>query len=323
MTIPVVLLTGFLGAGKTTLLNDLLKRREFRETAVIINEAGDVGIDHLLIEKGSDDVVLLEGGCVCCRMRGGLGPALQGLLRRRAVDGLAFKRVIVETSGLADPSVVLHGMIADPRFSRHFSLGGVTAVMDAVHLPATLAHHPEATIQVAVADRLLITKADLVSGAALAEIEAQLVAINPRAERRVVEPRTRDGRLIWIDPAEDHDTAFHHTPFMASGVSHEVSAAGRTFAGEFSRDAVDDWLDYTNDLFGASLLRLKGVLRIEGVSSPVILHGVQGLVYSPGTLTGPQAMAGDSRMMLIGRGIGAPDLDDALVRLEQAAHLAA
>jgi G3E family GTPase len=110
---------------------------------------------------------------------------------------------------------------------------------------------------------------------------------------------------------------------MASGVSHEVSAAGRTFAGEFSRDAVDDWLDYTNDLFGASLLRLKGVLRIEGVSSPVILHGVQGLVYSPGTLTGPQAMAGDSRMMLIGRGIGAPDLDDALVRLEQAAHLAA
>ncbi len=200
MMTPVVLLTGFLGAGKTTLLNDLLKRKAFRDTAIIINEAGDIGIDHVLIEKGSDEVVLLEGGCVCCQMRSGLTAALNGLLRRRAVDGLAFKRVIVETSGVADPAALLHAMIADPLFNKHFVLAGVTTVVDAVHLSATLAHHAEALTQIAVADRLLISKADLVGEEGLADVMARLTAINPQAERRVIEPRTRDGSLIWIDP---------------------------------------------------------------------------------------------------------------------------
>lgn len=321
MMIPVVLLTGFLGAGKTTLLNDLLKRKAFRDTAVIINEAGDIGIDHVLIEKGSDEVVLLEGGCVCCQMRSGLTAALNGLLRRRAVDGLAFKRVIVETSGVADPAALLHAMIADPLFNKHFVLAGVTTVVDAVHLPTTLAHHAEALIQVAVADRLLISKADLVQEEALADVTARLTAMNPQAERRVIKPRLRDGSLIWIDPTEDHDIAFRHAPFAASGVSHDISTMGRSFDGVLSPDAVDEWLDHTSDLFGSSLLRLKGVLQIEGADRPVVLHGVQGLVYSPGSLSGPQAGMRSNRMMLIGRGIGAVELDDALARLAEAARI--
>ncbi len=324
MTIPVVLLTGFLGAGKTTLLNDLLNRKAFRDTAVIINEAGDVGVDHVLIEKGSDEVVLLEGGCVCCRLRGGLTTALHGLLRRRAVDGLSFKRVIIETSGLADPSAVLHAMIADPLFNRHFIVAGVTTVVDGINLAATLAHHAEAMTQVAVADRLLISKADLARPGDLADVASRLTAINPRAEQRRIDPDSRDGRLIWIDPRVDHDHAFHVMPFASATTdAHQVVTVGRQFGGTLTREAIDDWLDHTTDLFGAALLRLKGILKVEGAAAPVVLHGVQGLVYSPGLATGDRSAIGGNRMVLIARGVDAGHLDDALARLADAAQPAA
>lgn len=309
--IPVVLLTGFLGAGKTTLLNDLLKRPAFRDTAVIINEAGDAGIDHALIETGSDEVMLLEGGCICCRMKGSLNATLNGLLRRRAMDGLAFRRVVVETSGLADPAPVLHALIADPLFNRHFSISGVTTVVDAANFAATLAHHAEGMMQVALADRILVTKADLARPGQLAAVEREVAVLNPLAECRVLDAAGRDGALIWIDPRETPRPMRRR--FTASGVGHAVTTASLAFPGRLTQGKVDEWLDRVSDLFGAALLRLKGILHLEETPQPVVLHGVQGLVYSPGLLaTG----AGDeNRMVLIARGIEEQDLADALTLL--------
>ncbi|MEP9353090.1 GTP-binding protein [Xanthobacter sp. KR7-65] len=317
--IPVVLLSGFLGAGKTTLLNDLLKRPEFRDTAVIVNEAGDAGIDHALLETGSDDVLLLEGGCICCRMKGSLNTTLNGLLRRRALDGLSFARVVVEASGLADPAPILHALIADPLFNRHFSIAGVTTVVDAANFPTTLAHHAEGVTQVALADRILVTKTDLASADQIALVETEVAALNPLAERHLLSGATRDGSLIWIDPREAPRPLRRR--FMASAVTHAVTTSSLVFPGRLTQDDVDAWLDRVGDLFGGALLRLKGILLLEEVAEPVVLHGVQGLVYSPGTLPdAARATAGENRMVLIGRDLEEQDLVDALTLLASMAR---
>ncbi len=141
--IPLVLLTGFLGAGKTTVLNTLLATPDFRDTAVVINEAGDVGLDHLLVEQGSDSITMLEGGCLCCRAKGALAPALANLMRRAREENLPpFKRVVVETSGLSDPAPLLEGLIADAFFNRFFELAGVVTAIDARAFLATVDRHP-------------------------------------------------------------------------------------------------------------------------------------------------------------------------------------
>lgn len=158
--IPVTLLTGFLGAGKTTLLNRLLKHPETADTAVLINEFGEVGLDHLLVERLDDDTILLNAGCLCCTIRGDLAIAL-GDLAARALADRPLRRVIIETTGLADPAPILQTLMADPLLLRDFVLDGVVTVVDAVNGAATLDTQPEAVRQVAVADRILLTKTDI------------------------------------------------------------------------------------------------------------------------------------------------------------------
>ncbi|MBJ3774541.1 CobW family GTP-binding protein [Acuticoccus mangrovi] len=310
---PVVLLTGFLGSGKTTLLNRLLGSPDFADTAVVINEAGSVGLDHALIEKGEEDVVMLEGGCICCRLRGSLNRTLNDLVRRRAKDGMGFSRVVVETSGLADPEPILHALVADPLFVRHYAMSGVVTVVDAVHALDTLADHVEGRMQVALADRLLITKTDIATHRR-APLESALTALNPMADR-LVAAEMPDAALVWLDPGAVPSRRPNRTPRCHAVPSDavEIATASRVFPGALSRCAIDDWLDHTSDLFGPALLRLKGILQVEGVAEPVVLHGVQGLVYSPGTA--PREAGRDNRMVLIARDLPAVLLEDALDRL--------
>src|ERR1700742_2184820 len=196
--IPLVLLTGFLGAGKTTMLNSLLAKPEFRDTAVVINEAGGVGLDHLLVEQGSDSVTMLEGGCLCCRARGALAPALANLMRRVRDESLPpFERVVVETSGLSDPASVLEGLIADAFFNRFFALAGVVTVIDARAFRATVDRHPEARMQVALADRLLLTKTDLVTADEIRKVQEALASINPHAPQELVQPGAATMSAFW------------------------------------------------------------------------------------------------------------------------------
>src|SRR5262245_25051517 len=164
--IPVVVLTGFLGSGKTTLLARLLKSPQFSRTAVIINEFGDVGLDHELVETSEESFVELQTGCLCCAVRGDLVLTLEDILRRRDQGSVApFERVVIETSGLADPAPILHALMGDTAISRRLACAGVVTTVDAVNGLATLARQPESVKQVAVADRLILTKTDLVAEA--------------------------------------------------------------------------------------------------------------------------------------------------------------
>ena len=180
--IPVTLLTGFLGSGKTTVLNHVLKQPEMAATAVIVNEFGEIGIDHLLVEKASDDVVLLNSGCLCCTVRGDIVDTLLNLFVGRAGGKIPhFTRVVIETTGLADPAPILHTLISDPLVAARYTLDGVVTTVDAVNGAGTLDRQPEAVKQAAVADRLLLTKTDLADPGAAAALKARLAALNPTA----------------------------------------------------------------------------------------------------------------------------------------------
>ena len=182
--IPVTVLTGFLGSGKTTLLNKLLRRPELADTAVIINEFGEIGLDHLLVEKSDDEgMVTLNSGCLCCTVRGDLVRTMSELFLKRSRGEVSqFKRMVVETTGLADPAPILHTLMTDPLLASRYRLDGVVTTVDAVNGGSTLDNHEEAIKQAAVADRILLTKVDIADAAPLAELKHRLQHLNPGAE---------------------------------------------------------------------------------------------------------------------------------------------
>jgi G3E family GTPase len=182
--IPVTVLTGFLGSGKTTLLNKLLRRPELADTAVIINEFGEIGLDHLLVEKSDDEgMVTLNSGCLCCTVRGDLVRTMSELFLKRSRGEVSqFKRMVVETTGLADPAPILHTLMTDPLLASRYRLDGVVTTVDAVNGGSTLDNHEEAIKQAAVADRILLTKVDIAEAAPLAELKHRLQHLNPGAE---------------------------------------------------------------------------------------------------------------------------------------------
>lgn len=330
MRTPVAIITGFLGSGKTTLLNRLLQRPEMAGAAVIINEFGEIGLDHLLIATPSENTVLLSSGCLCCTVRGDLVETLADLYRKRHEGAIpTFDRVIVETTGLADPVPILQTLVTDPELAPLFDLDSVVTLVDAVNGAQQLDAHSESVKQAAMADRLLLSKTDLASGVATEALRARLARINPGAQistpvRGDADPDELFGAGLtgasaaavqrWLGDAEfaraeahhdhEHDVNRHDDHIRAFCIHHDapISAAG-----------LEVWLNMLAALRGARLLRVKGLLNVDG--TPVAIHAVQTLIHEPVTLERWPDADRRSRLVFITRDMTREEIEGTLPTL--------
>ena len=269
---PVHLITGFLGSGKTTLLQRLLADPALGDTAVLINEFGEVGLDHHLLSRIDETMVLLPSGCLCCTIRGELASAIKDLHSKRE-RGLVpvFRRLVVESSGLADPFPILSTVQADPVLRHHFRLGSVVTTVDAVNGIG----RPESVKQVAVADRLVLTKTDLVDDSTA--LVATLRRINPDSPLWTAAERPSATDLLDAT-ARSPLRAVPTTPDRPHG---SVQAFALTFEGALDWTMFGVWLTMLLNRHGARVLRVKGILNVVGSATPVAVHGVQHLVHPP------------------------------------------
>ncbi|MDZ5454358.1 GTP-binding protein [Labrys sp. ZIDIC5] len=281
--IPVHVLTGFLGSGKTSFLRHLLAEPELADTAVVINEFGEVGLDHLLVREVSEDAVLLASGCLCCSVRDDLISTLADLSELSGQDGApTFRRVVVETTGLADPAPIMQAVMGDLRLRRHFRAGSIVATVDGVNGATTIASFIEAQQQVALADRIIITKSDLVEPWRLEGLEREIRAVNPAARRLVSAPMEMPAASIVFDEAAD----WRHYEEINGPARTGLHGKGiATFTVDIDRevdwDAFVDWLGLLLAGRGQSILRVKGLIPVAGDRRPVVVHGVQHVVYPP------------------------------------------
>ena len=311
------LLTGFLGSGKTSLLRRLLRSPRLADTAVLINELGEVGLDHLLVEAVDEEVVLLKSGCVCCTIRGELKEALLRLReRRRRGEVPAFSRVVVETTGLADPAPILATFAADPMLRWHFSLGNIVTVVDAVNGAGNLDGYAEAVSQVAVADRLVMAKRDLAGEATMAALERRLAGLNPTAVLLRSGEEDDAPLALLLDDVHDGQAKAGE---VARWFAHAGRGDGQGHAHGPHRDDVEAhllaadrpldwaafglWLSMLLNRHGQDILRVKGLLEVEGVEQPVVVQGVQHLIHKPLHLDAwPEGRRG-TRLVVIARGL--------------------
>lgn len=297
--VPVSLLTGFLGSGKTTVLNRLLSRAAFARTVVVINEFGEVGLDHELVESSTEDMVLLKSGCLCCTIRGDLVDTLRGLTARKLNGTVTpFDRVLIETTGLADPAPILHTLMSDLALTSAYRLDGVITTVDAATGEPTLDRQIESVKQAAVADRLLLTKTDLVTPAQSMALSQRLRRLNPAAPIIV----SRQGE---VDPASLLDAGLYNPETKSLDVQRWLKAEAYTSGHEHGHghdinrhdehikavcltveepipaSAFDTWLGLLLGMKGPDILRVKGIVNIEGFDGPLVIHGVQHVFHPP------------------------------------------
>lgn len=339
--LPVTLLTGFLGSGKTTLLNRLL--RHVPLTAVVMNEFGEIGLDHQLLEETRGPLALLSGGCVCCQVVGSLAPTLKNLAMGRADGKLPpFERVIIETTGIADPAPILDTLLNDRWIAARFLMDGVVTTVDAVLGGQQLDSYPEALRQVAVADRLVLTKTDLAREPDVEALRDRLAALNPAAAQIVAMQGEADFSALLnlglFNPAEKHPDVSRwlaqerYKPVVGGGLlgtrarpapplhDERIRSFGLRFERPLEWEGVSAALEMLSAFRAKQLLRMKAIVNVQGRDRPVVLHAVQHVVYPPAELaTWPDADR-SSRFVFITDG-----LDEQFVRklLEDFTHAAA
>ncbi len=311
--IPITILTGFLGSGKTTVLNNLLERPELGDCAVLINEYGEASIDHLLVRQIAEDVVVLDSGCLCCTVRGDLVTALRDLFLKRVKGEVSeFRRVLVETTGLADPAPILHTLMADPLLGARYRLDGVVCTVDAVNGAKTLDQNRESVKQAAVADRLLLTKLDLADPVAVEVLRARLAGLNPGARLLAVANGAADPADIldcglfdgttripdvarWLN--DEAVAAQQHGDHCGADCGHDHHHHGHHHEQQRHDRAVQsfvvtfdqpvDWeplvmaLELLVSTRGENLLRVKGIINVRDADKPLVIHGVQHLFHPP------------------------------------------
>jgi G3E family GTPase len=350
--IPLTLITGYLGAGKTTLVNALLRDASAGRIAVVVNEFGDVGLDHDLIVETTEETVLLASGCMCCTVRGDLVQALEGLIARRRAGALAFDRIVIETTGLADPAPILHTLIVTPGLGAALRMDGVVTVCDAVNGPATLDAGFESVGQVAMADVLVLSKTDLVTPFDAARFRSRLAGLAPGARivtaaRGVVPVAELFGHgAPAMDSALPDAEAWVNAPAyapvvplapLATGPTHglfgraagagsslmaaiapaarhddRVSSVSMVFDDPIHPMMLEIWLESLMATRGPDILRLKAVIWAEGFDTPFVIHGVQHIIDPPVRLARWTGKDRTSRVVIIGRDLCREELLDRL-----------
>ena len=329
--IPVSLLTGFLGSGKTTVLNHLLQQPGMNNTAVIVNEFGEIGLDHEFVVGGSEDMVLLNNGCLCCTVRGDLVNTLRDLIViRTRGETPPFEKVLIETTGLADPAPILHTLMGDDLITQYYRLDGVITTIDAAAGETTLDTQYESVKQVAVADRLLITKSDLVNDKKIDEIRKRLTLINPAAPSITVlngNVSTDDifgcglydlSKKIpdvdkWLKE-EEYAVSHKHQSSHLNINKHDdnIRAFCVTYDQPIRLDSIEQWFDLIMLLKGPDLLRIKGIVNILGMDGPIIIHGVQHIFHPPVELKVWPAEDRRTRIVFITRNVDKGLLEESL-----------
>jgi G3E family GTPase len=304
--IPVTILTGFLGSGKTTLLNRILKEHHGHRIAVIENEFGEAGIDNeLLVQDREEQIVEMNNGCICCTVRGDLVRILGELHAKRQAGQLQFDRVIIETTGLADPAPVAQTFFVDDDISQQYLLDAIVTMVDAKHAPQQLDEHHEAQEQVGFADRILITKTDVVQPDEVAQLRQRLVRMNPRAKIG----EARHGVAAIEDLLDIRGFNLHAIleiePDFLTDVDHEHDDDVSSFVFREDKpldlDRVEDFLGGIVQVYGTRLMRYKGVLNIKGMKQRVVLQGVHMLMGSEEGSPWKPGEKRDSKMVFIGR----------------------
>lgn len=305
---PVTLLTGFLGAGKTTLLNAILSDASSGRIAVVVNEFGDVGLDHDLMETSSENVTLMKSGCLCCTVKGELSDTIANLFVRRQKGEFEFNRIVIETTGMADPGPILQTMVVDPYLSQRVHMDGVVTVVDAANGATTLDAQFEAVSQVAVADLIVLSKTDLVAPKQLEKFEARLRNLNSGAAilhsvrgqglagtlwglsgmRRGVAPSNVMAWTTQEQPAAQDPlgnlsgfTKKAATPMGFSAHDARIQTASIILGEPLSDVVFDNWLNALVAQRGKDLLRVKGVVFLEDIEHPFVFHGVQNIFDPP------------------------------------------
>ena len=281
---PVNVLTGFLGSGKTTLLQRILRNKSLSNCAVLVNEFGSVGLDDLFLDAAGQDTIVLPNGCICCAVRDDLGPVLLKLLERGADGSVpAFDRVVIETTGLADPSPIWFTVLRHPVLQHHFDVGRIVVTVDAVNGLMHLDRHAESIKQAAVADLIVLTKTDIASEAAIRRLESRLRAINPAAEMIRAKPDDPEVSGIFSDRAIRPSSRAALEPYAAVSASPH-SGGTRSLSVRFDRpldwNAFGLWLSMLLHARGVDILRVKGHLDLGG-DGPVLLNGVQHIIHPP------------------------------------------
>lgn len=312
--VPITLLTGFLGAGKTTLVNRLLSDPASGRVAVIVNEFGEVGIDGALIERASEDMLELRNGCICCSAREGLLDALRSLYLRKlgAIEPkIEFDKILVETTGIADPTPLARLLYTDLNMNLSYRLDAVVTVVDLKHIRTQLAAAPEAKRQIALADKILFTKRDLTTEDEYHAARAAVAALNPIAPTALVAfGEIEPGRVLDLDLFDPKLKAEAIGDWIGNATSdaHHPAGAPDDVSAICARDArAVDWERFLRFLwelsqrYGEDLYRVKAIARVSNVDRPVVFQGVQS-VFSPPTYADrwPEGVP-ESRLVVIGR----------------------
>jgi G3E family GTPase len=313
--IPVSIVTGFLGSGKTTLINRLLKRADMNRVAVIVNELGEQSIDHDLVEVSSEQMTLLNNGCLCCVLRGDLQETLRDMfVKRRTGEIIDFERVVIETTGLADPAPVMHTLMTDTMLQAQYRLDCVVTLVDAVNGVGQLDTMSEAVKQAALADRLVITKSDLADEAKIAQLESRLRELNPQAPmKRAINGEIELAFLINVGLANTRSKLEDVERWMGAeehdehGHAHRHDTAVKSFClrykQPFSWSTFSQCMEVLTAMRGPDLLRVKGLVNVEGRAGPLVVQGVQHLFHPTIELRAWPSDDHETRLVFITRGI--------------------